>query len=192
MSIILSEAIQKNLGYRPLRKMDPNMQEKETQEGSAEDGSGQALIPAMLTGLFRFVQSDDGAEIFLNKMHTNYNDWTSKVFEDKQEDVIEKLCVYTGETAGIVNKKMNEIADEAVKIVNENLQPNAEIKEVKNFFINQKDDILLHLPAELHMGDFLDDNTLDDNTNRMEGPISSLIKNIGNAFTNPVTKDDVN
>jgi hypothetical protein len=86
---------------------------------------------------------------------------------------------------------MNAIANEAVKVVKENLPAEAGIKEVKVFFNDQRNHILLYLPAALNMGELLHDNTLDDNTNKMEGPISSLIKNIGSAFSNPVTAEEI-
>ena len=41
------------------------------------------------------------------------------------------------------------------------------------------------------MGALLHDETMDDNTNKMEGPVSTLIKNIGAAFTNPVTAEEI-
>lgn len=189
MSINLSEAVQKNLSYKPLQKMDPNIQEKERVQ--IEDKCGQGLIPAMLTGLYRYVQTDEGAESFLQKTIPDH-EWVTKVFEDNSEVVIKNLVEYTGEPAFTVKDKMNAIAEETLHIVHEIVPANAGIKEVKDFFTNQRDDILIHLPAELQMGNLLHDNTLDDNTNRMEGPISSLIKNIGNAFTNPVTGKEVN
>jgi hypothetical protein len=42
------------------------------------------------------------------------------------------------------------------------------------------------------MGTFLQNNTLDDDTNKMEGPISSLMNSIGNAFSASTTQDEVN
>lgn len=52
-------------------------------------------------------------------------------------------------------------------------------------------DILLYLLPILQMGVLLHDNTLDDKTNKMEGPISSLINSIGNAFSTPVTEEEI-
>jgi hypothetical protein len=49
----------------------------------------------------------------------------------------------------------------------------------------------LYLPEALHMGDLLHDDTLDDNTNKMEGPVSSLMRNIGSVFSKPVTNDEI-
>ena len=86
---------------------------------------------------------------------------------------------------------MNAIANETVKVVKENLAADAGIIEVKNFFNDQRNNILLYLPAELKMGELLHDNTLDDNTNKMEGPISSLMQSIGSVFSKPVTGDEI-
>ena len=47
------------------------------------------------------------------------------------------------------------------------------------------------MPAALNMGELLHDNTLDDNTNKMEGPVSSLIQRIGSAFSTPVIGDEI-
>jgi hypothetical protein len=41
------------------------------------------------------------------------------------------------------------------------------------------------------MGIILHDKTLDDNINKMEGPLSSLMQRIGAAFSEPVTGDDI-
>jgi hypothetical protein len=49
---------------------------------------------------------------------------------------------------------------------------------------NQRNNILPFLPAELQMGELLHDNTLDDRTNKMEGPVSSIMRAIGGGFSN--------
>ena len=56
-------------------------------------------------------------------------------------------------------EKMNAIANEAVKVIKENL------------------------PAGLKVGELLHDNTLDDNTHKMEGGLSGLMQIIGDAFS---------
>ena len=78
-----------------------------------------------------------------------------------------------------------------VKLTRQQLPADAGIKEVKLFFSNQRNNILLYLPATLNMGSLLNDDTLDDNTNKMEGPISSLMHSIGNAFSTPVTEEEI-
>ena len=85
---------------------------------------------------------------------------------------------------------LNSIATEAVKVTRENMPAEATPKDVKIFFSNQLKNILPYLPSALHVGDLLDDTTLDDNTNKMEGPISSLMHAIGSAFSTPESKED--
>ena len=104
---------------------------------------------------------------------------------------MQTISSYASQSAESPVIKMNAIASEAVKVVKENLSPGAGIKEVKLFFSNQRNNILLYLPAALNMGELLHDNTLDDNTNKMQGPISSLMQSIGAAFSKPVTGEEI-
>ena len=70
------------------------------------------------------------------------------------------------------------------------MPPDATIKDVKTFFSGQVNNILPYLEPDLHMGDLLNDTTLDDNTNKMEGPMSSLMHSIGSIFSTPETEED--
>jgi hypothetical protein len=40
------------------------------------------------------------------------------------------------------------------------------------------------------MGDILDDTSLDDNTNKMEGPLSSLMHSVGSVFSSPEVEEE--
>ena len=42
------------------------------------------------------------------------------------------------------------------------------------------------------MGQVLKEESLDDNTNKMEGPVSSLMHKIGSAFSKPSNEEEVN
>jgi hypothetical protein len=190
MSVNLIKTIQENLGFPPLQKIDPNTEQPATaKEEVVTNKFSQAAIPAVLTGLYRYVQSDEGAAAFLHGDSTT--NWVSKIFDDHRKEAIETISAYAQQYNQDPIAKMNAIANEAVKVAKENLAANAGIKEVKLFFSGQKNIILLYLPAELRMGELLHDNTLDDNTNKMEGPISSLMQSIGAAFSNPITGDEI-
>ena len=190
MSINLLETVQKNLNYPPLQKIDPNTQRVVVDDTTPEeDKFSQAAIPAVLTALYRFVQSDEGAATFLQG--DNATNWVSKIFDDNKKEAVQTISAYALQSKADPIAKMNAIANETLNIVKTNLPANAGIKELKLFFNNQRSNILLYLPATLNMGDLLHDETLDDNTNKMEGPISSLMQSIGNAFSKPVTGDDV-
>ena len=185
MSINILEKIQENTGYPKIQNIDPNTQ----LVASNEDKFSQAAIPAVLTGLYRYVQKDEGAQEILQV--ANSTAWLNKFFETDKNIIVQTVADYGGQTYDETEAPMNAIANEAIKLVKENLGSNAGIKEVKLFLSNQRNNILSHLLPALNMGRFLNDNTLDDNTNKMEGPISTLIKNIGSAFSNPVTADEI-
>ena len=154
-----------------------------------KDKFSQAAIPAVLAALYKYVQTDEGATAFLNNSYSAH--WVGKIFDDNRKEAIQTISAYAQQSNEDPVAKMNAIANEAVKVAKESMAADAGIKEVKLFFNDQRNNILLYLPAELKMGELLHDNTMDDNTNKMEGPISSLMQSIGAAFTNPVTEDEI-
>ena len=185
MSVNLITTVQQNLGYPPLHKIDPNT----NGEHHVEDQFSQVAIPAVLTALYRYVQSDEGAVAILNG--ENEPGWVTRIFNDHIEDVVQTICSYASEEGAEPVAAMNRIANEAVKIANTQLPANAGIKDVKLFFRGQRNNILPYLPAALHMGEWLNDETLDDNTNKMEGPVSSMMKGIASVFSTPVTDEEI-
>lgn len=189
MSINLIEKVQQNLGFTALKKIDPNEQQLSNDQASPKDRFGQVALPAVLTGLYKFVQTDKGAETVLEG--NDATDWEQIIFEDHKAEVMEKLSAFTSMGGNETAAELNVIANEAIRTTKQHLTEKATIKDVKQFFSNQRNNILTYLPAALNMGELMHDNTLDDKTNKMEGPISSLIRNIGNAFSNPVTEDEV-
>jgi len=189
MSINLLETVRQNLGYAPLHKIDPNTQDSAWDKTPMENRFGQAGLPAVLTALYLCVQADECAGELL-KDESPFN-WVDKIFVDNTRPAIQIIADYSGQTYEETVSRLNVIANETVRVTRTQLPPTAGVKDVKAFFTNQKNNILLYLPVALHMGELLHNNTLDDNVNKMEGPISSLMKSIGNAFTNPVTEEEI-
>ncbi len=181
MSINLSELIQQKMGYPALRKIDPNTQEVVTDEHIPEERFSQAAIPAVLTGMYSFVQSEEGAQVFLKAV--TGSELTNVIFGDNKKEVIEAIAAYAKQSAEDPVSKINDIAGEALHIAKEQLPAAAVAADVKNLFTAQRNHILLYLPPALNMGTLLNNNTLDDNTHKMEGPISSLMQSIGNIFS---------
>jgi hypothetical protein len=68
---------------------------------------------------------------------------------------------------------MELIAGEAIQVINKNIPAQTSDDAVRTFLIDQRNNILLYVPAELQIGKALHDNTIDDRTNKMEGPMSS-------------------
>ena len=186
MPIHLAETVQQSLGYAPLKKIDPNTQEVTVKDGVPDKHSfAQAAIPSILTAFYKYIQTDEGAASFLQNKYPN--EWVDHIFGDQSQEAIASIATYTNELKGDPVLLMNLIAEEVVTEVKKYLQEEADFKDLRLFFSNEKNNILLYLPAELNMGGLLDDETLDDQTNKMEGPISSLIQNIGTVFSTPDT-----
>ncbi len=186
MSVNLSQQVQQQLGYPALEKIDPNVQA----ENGQQLAFSQAAIPAVLTALYKYVQSDTGAEDVLRGGEST--GWVRKIFHGNDAAAVEKIRSYAGSDVVNAEAKMDAIAYTAIKIMLQNLTDGNGIKEVKTFFLNQRNNILPYLAPQLSLGSLLHDDTIDDNTNKMEGPVSSLMNSIGSAFSNPVTNEDVN
>jgi hypothetical protein len=190
MSLQLLQTVQQHLGYPALQKVDPNTKQIiEDASTPAEDTFSQAAIPAVLTGLYKYAQTDDGANEILAS--DGDEQWISKIFDENKKEAIQIISSYAKQSSYDPLAKMNAIAAEAAKIIRAQVGENGTIKNVKDYFVSQKNDILLYLLPTLNMGDLLYDNTLDDGTNKMEGPISSLMHSLGNVFTNPTTEAEV-
>lgn len=82
---------------------------------------------------------------------------------------------------------MKQTAQSAVNILNEDL-PNQDGKSIKKYFTRQRNNILQHLPADIKIGNILNDNTLDDRTNKMAGPLSGLMHTIEKTFASTDTE----
>lgn len=190
MSINLIETIQANLHYPPLQKIDPNTQEVVVDDSKPDEHRfSQAAIPAVLTGFYKYATTDAGAENILRGAFST--DWVSLIFNDSKNELVQKIAAYSFQSTDNSLMRMNDIAAEAVRLVRQNIKPEANMMEVKNFIAGQRDTILLYLPEALHLGSLLNDSTLDDNTNKMDGPISGLMHKIGSAFSKPANDGEM-
>ncbi len=172
MAINLVDVIQQNLGMPALQKIDPNTQEvKRPENVSAADYLGQAAIPAVLLGLYKFSGNKEGNAAIVNGSLSN--NLLERVFGDRREQVVQRVAEYTGNTYEYTAENMELIAGEAIQVINKNIPTQTSDDAVRTFLIDQRNNILLYVPAELQIGKALHDNTIDDRTNKMEGPMSS-------------------
>ncbi len=181
MAINLVEAVQQKLNVETLQKIDPNTN---TLVQSDENGYGneiyQIAIPAVLTGLYKYTRLDENNQAFVNNKSHNL---LSSFFGDNTNDVIGKVADVTTSTAGDVEAKMQEIAEASLNILRENLPENFKDADVKNYLTAQRHNILLYLHPDLNLGSYISDDTIDDSTNKMEGPVTNIMHNIGQIFS---------
>ena len=169
------EAVQKNLGYQPLKKVDPNTQEiPDSNKMSSEQKLQQAAVPAVLAAMIKYSDGKDGINILTNNENT---DWLGTIYGGNEKDAIKKVSEYAGVRENEAEGHMENISDEAVKIVRDLVKP-PDAEKLRSLMNSQRHSILSHLPAAMKMGDVLNEETFDDRTNKMEGPISSFLHKI--------------
>jgi hypothetical protein len=189
MPIDLIQTITKNLGFPLLKKIDPNSQDIPSDKYETEEEKlNQAATTAVLISLYKYTRSNQGAEQVL--CGDISNGWLNTILGDTREEAIKKVADYAHTPVEKAEQKMEIVAKESIRIIRES-QPVA-INDVKNILLIQKNMILTHLPAALEMGYLLNDETIDDRTNKMEGPVSTFMKNLGSVFsTSEKSKEDL-
>ena len=181
------EQIQKNLGLPPLHKIDPNTQQvKEKDDTAGSRNFEQAAIPTVLLGLYRYGGTEQGAQDVLHGSRNS--NWLSIFYDDKKEETIQKVASYSNVATGEASARMERIAAEAVHLVKQNLSSSDGHLQLKDYITQNRKNILVYLPADLQLGYLLDDNTLDDRTNKMEGPMSNSMHFFENLFSGSTTE----
>ena len=186
MSINLIQSIKKNLGYAELKKIDPNTQIP-VDDGREEDRLNQSAIPAVLIVLYKYTRTDGGAQEILSS--TISNDWMEKMLEEDTVDAVAKVAKYAEVPDVIASERMELVAKQAVGLIQAANPSSAQA--VKDIISAERNTILSYLPPTLHMGDLLNDTTIDDNVTKMEGPVSGMMKAISGVFSSSEKgKDD--
>ena len=171
------EAIQKKLGYPALEKIDPNIQEtKDKPLRTTEQKLAQSAIPVVLAGFYKYTSTDEGANVLLNTGREL--NWLDEIFGDQKQVAVEKVAHYAGVSADEAIADMEQIAREASQLIKEIGGEKRSSEKIKTFMGNHRHNILVYLPAALQAGYLLDDNAIDDRTNKMEGPVSSFMHSI--------------
>jgi len=172
------EIVQKNLGYPPVKKIDPNTSEPVDKEEKYEAGSlAQAAIPVTLIGILNYMELKLKT---VNELSDRHPAQVQTLFEKNYDEIIAHVARYSGTTEFQVTQEMNFILKEAMRVI-------LEIKKTTSlsaheFVVASRAASVLYLPASLHLGTLLGDNHIDDNTTKMEGPISSVMHSLENKF----------
>lgn len=182
MAVNIVEEVQKRLGWPELQKIDPNTQEiKRPENMSVEDYLGQAAIPTVLTGLYKFSKSENGnAELINGDFGANA---LQKIFGETTDNAISRVADVTGNTFEYAASQMEKVANQAIAVVRDEISSEPTSAAITEYLSNQRHNILTYLPASMQIGQVLSDDTLDDKTNKMEGPVSGFMHKIGEAFS---------
>ncbi len=181
MSTNIIDALQKKLGFAPLQKVDPNIQEtKDKATHNPADRLAQAAVPAVLAALFELTRTEEGTMKMIKGDLPC--DCLATIFKGGDREAIAKVAQYAGVSEEEARKTMEKVADESVVILQEEVGRDLRYEKVEHYMNKQRHTILVHLPAVLQMGEILQDESLDDRTNKMEGPFSTAMNKIGDTL----------
>ena len=141
----------------------------------------QGAMAAGLVILYKYTRGSEGAEYVTNTAPTELN--LNHLLNQKHQPLISQLATYAGSSDIQANTMLSAVVREAMFFVHQEIKSNKNANAVQSYFGNQRQAILGHLPPELGLGEIMKDDTLDDHTNKMEGPISSLAHAIEDVFS---------
>lgn len=173
--------VQERLCIEPLQKVDPNTQDVHARPGTAPL-LAQAAIPAALAGIYEYAHTDQGASQILRG--NNSTSWLQTLFGANLPQVLQGISDYAGVDKNTAGDALEKSARISINLLQE--QGLETDEQLKGLLASQRSIILKHLPAQLNIGKLVGDETLDDKTNKMGGPISNLMHSIEKGFS----KDD--
>jgi len=182
MAINIIESVQKSLGIEALQKADPNTQEPVPNGDliSPAHSLMQAAIPAVLAAIYEKTRNvETTTELLDAPVGTNY---LPLLFVDNVDAASEEVAAYSNTYATKARLAMEQVAENAIKVIKQEAHTTS-AEDVSDFISGQRNNILQYLPASLRMGHLLGDNTLDDATNKMEGPVSGLMHSLETLFS---------
>jgi hypothetical protein len=173
----LVEKVQTDLGLPSIKKIDPNSQEtKEKYLQTPEEKLAQAAVSSVLTALYSFTRTDEGCSVILSEK--SQADWLKILFAGKENIAVKRVSEYSGVHGKRVKSIMQKVANDAVAILKKEAGEDPTIESIRTQMDFQRHNILVRLPAAMQMGDLLNEETLDDRTNKMEGPVSNFLHKI--------------
>lgn len=165
----------------------PDVRTHET-NNPAPDQTGklmQSAMAAALVVLYKFSRSERGAEYLTNTNpeQIHLRDLTA----GKELELAEHIANSSGADVKQSSAMTLAVVREALHFVRRELKDNFSSTNLQTYFGAQRQEILGHLPPELGLGEIMGDDTLDDRTNKMEGPVSGLAHAIQNMFSSSGT-----
>jgi capsid protein len=179
MAIHLIEKLQSNLGYPALHKIDPNIDTEDT--NSSGNALGQAVVPVALLGLYKYTRSNENADLL--QRGNNSTDWAKEIFDDSHQKIVQKVAAHAHVDKSVAETALGKAFQEAIAIIKREIGEQTDGSALRDFITDQRTNILLYLPPSLHIGENLNDSTIDDRTNKMEGPVSSFLHTVEKIFS---------
>jgi hypothetical protein len=180
----LIDKIRERLGFPSFIKIDPNTQQLPA--NAVKDSrqlTGQAVVSAVLTAIYQLSRTEQGFGYLLNKDRNI--PWSVTLFGEEATPVINSIASYSGADATDIKNYIEKTGDTAWEISVHELEGKVNYDTFGKHISTIRNQLLDYLPPQLNLGEKLSDNSLDDRTNKMEGPVSGMMHRIEKIFAEP-------
>jgi len=180
----LSQDVQEFLNYPALQKIDPTTGLPENE--NLYDIVSQSVLVIFFTGLYHVIRTKEAAAELLELQ--NAKEVLDQIFRNNAAAVLTSISEFTKKDDNYIHTKLNEVANGFLQVIQQSDYAAAIQKEkgLEHLLSSEMQKILLFLPPGLKTGELFNHETIDDNTNKMEGPVSSLMNKIGDAFSGDI------
>lgn len=185
MSNVLS--IQEQMGFPPLQKVDPNTGDVKDQHQEGRQRLGQAAIPAALAIVAKYAASDRGLQRL--SAGPEESNWLKEILGSGRHAMVRQVAEYAGSDPATASRTVQEAIQLAVHHGAHLTSANEASSAQQTYYASLLTEALSFLPAAVPVGKLMDDDTLDDQTHKMEGPLSNLAHSIGNVFSDGRSED---
>lgn len=180
----LLNKVRNQLGFPEFVKVDPNTQHvKDEAHTSSEQRLGQATITSVVTAVYLLSRTEEGFGYLVNR---NANEpWKTLLFKDEAEGVANSIASYSGADIERVNESIEAAGNATWEEGNRHLDGKVNYQSFGKYISSVRNDLLVYLPPDLHLGRRLNNDSLDDRTNKMEGPVSGFMHKIERILSGP-------
>jgi len=175
-------ALEEKLGLPHFEKIDPNSPQgkRELLVNPTTNHYTQAAVIAVLVGIYKYGSSTEGAADLLTPGIEN--NLFEKLFGENEKELVKAVSYYGDKNYDSTHLLMQVIAKEAIEIIRKAVGGDPTPQKIVSYLAGQRHHILVHLPPDLKLGKLINDNSIDDTTNKMEGPVSGLVHFFENLF----------
>ncbi len=188
MSINILHSLLNSLGVHELEKIDPNTQASPHNANEVKSNViMQAIAPTAVAGIYDAARSETGLD-FLASKDTSDN-YLQLLFGSNTNAITQQIAAYANIDTATTITQFNTCAAEAIHILRANATETDKRTSIKNIASAQRPFFAPYLPAQIQAGKLLGDDSLDDNTNKMQGPVSTLLHKVENFLSGQESKE---
>lgn len=180
----LIDKIREKLGFPPFVKIDPNTQQLPANaKKNTHQLEGQATVSAVLTAIYQLSRTERGFGYLVDRKGDM--PWREVLFGSEADSIVKSIAVYSGSEAVDVKNAIEETGGVAWQISSREVSGKLNYDSFGKYISGVRNSLLDYLPPQLHLGEKLKDDSLDDRTNKMEGPVSGIMHRIEKIFGEP-------